>query len=82
VHVGTAALAAAVTVGSLSVSRPASLEHAQALPDHSSFCVLVHVGTATLAAALTVGSASALHSHADPVHFRYPDEQVLTATFA
>ena len=69
--VGTAAFAAAVTVGSLSDAIPdESVEQDQAEPDHSSFCVEVHVGTVAFAAAETVGSLSLTHVHADPVHFK------------
>ena len=82
-HVGTVALAASVTVGSLSAVKPsASSEHAHAVPDHSSFCVEVQVGTVALAAAETVGSVSLTQDHADPVHFKYPDEHVLMLAFA
>ena len=82
-HVGTVALAASVTVGSLSAVKPsASSEHAHAVPDHSSFCVEVQVGTVALSAAETVGSVSLTQDHADPVHFKYPDEQVLMLAFA
>ena len=88
-HVGShagiqnAALAAVVTVGSLSAETPVeSVEHAHAVPDHSSFCVEVQVGTVALAAAETVGSVSLTQDHADPVHFKYPDEHVLMLAFA
>ena len=68
---GTAAFAAAVTVGSLSdVTPDASVEQDHAVPDHNSFWADVHVGTVALAAALTVGSLSVTHDHADPLHFK------------
>ena len=40
------------------------------------------VGTVALAAAETVGSVSLTQDHADPVHFKYPDEHVLMLAFA